>query len=85
MTISCGRAGQKDLLSYTSAAVSLPGESVFDIDMWRGLVAVQGIHDRQPVLLTFRRTAGDFLTPLGEVPVGTALAAGALLLPAISR
>jgi hypothetical protein len=81
MTISCGHAGADGLLSYTSAAASLPGESVFDIDMWRGLVAVQGVHDRQPVLLTFRRTAGDFLAPLGEVPVGTTLAAGALLLP----
>jgi hypothetical protein len=85
MTISCGRAGDDALLSYTSAAASLPGESVFDLDMWHGLVVAQGIHGGQPVLLTFRRTSGDFLTPLGEAPVGTALAAGALLLPAISR
>jgi hypothetical protein len=85
MTISCGRTGNDGFLSYTSAAASLPGESVFDLDMWRGLVAVQGVHDGHPVLLTFRRTAGDFLRPLGETPVGTTLAAGALLLPALSR
>jgi hypothetical protein len=82
MTVSCGRAGRDGLLSYTSAAASLPGESVFDLDMRQGLVALQGVHAGQPVLLTFRRTAGDFLMPLGELPVGTALAAGALLLPA---
>jgi hypothetical protein len=85
MTISCGRTGDDGFLSYTSAAASLPGESVFDVDMWHGLVAVQSVHDGQPVLLTFRRTAGDFLTPLGEAAVGTTLAAGALLLPSISH
>jgi hypothetical protein len=88
MTMSCGHAGHTGndgLLSYTGAAVSLPGESVFDLDMAQGLVGVQGIHGGQPVLLTFHRTAGDFLTPIGEVPVGTALAAGALLLPGLSR
>jgi hypothetical protein len=85
MTVSCGRIGNDGFLSYTSAAASLPGESVFDIDMWQGLVTVQGIRSGQPVLLTFRRTAGDFLSPLGEVPIGTTLAAGALLLPPLSR
>jgi hypothetical protein len=85
MTVSCGRTGDDGFLSYTSAAASLPGESVFDVDMWHGLVAVQGVHGGAPVLLTFERTAGDFLAPLGEVPVGTTLAAGALLLPTISR
>ena len=83
MTVSCGHAGHDGLLSYTSAAASLPGESVFDVDMWQGLVTLQGVHNGAPVLLTFHRTAGDFLTPLGEVPVGTTLAAGALLLPAL--
>ena len=39
----------------------------------------------RPSSLAFQRTAGDFLTALGEVPVGTPLAAGALLLPARSR
>jgi hypothetical protein len=85
MTVSCGRAGDDGFLSYTSAAASLPGESVFDLDMWQGLVAVQGIHGGAPVILTFDRTAGDFLTAVGEIPVGTTLAAGALLLPPISR
>lgn len=81
MTVSCGHTGDDGFLSYTSAAASLPGESVFDLDMWQGLVTLQGVHAGQPVLLTFHRTAGDFLTPLGEVSVGTTLAAGALLLP----
>jgi hypothetical protein len=85
MTISCGHLGDDGFLSYTSAAASLPGESVFDVDMWGDLVGTQGVHDGKPVLITFRRTAGDFLTLLGEVPVGTAAAAGALLLPGASR
>ena len=85
MTISCGSAGADGLLSYTSAAASLPGESVFDLDMRQGLVGAQGVHGGKPVLLTFRRTAGDFLTLMGEVPVDTTLAAGAMLLPGISR
>jgi hypothetical protein len=85
MTVSCGRVGHDGFLSYTSAAASLPGESVFDLDMWQGLVAAQGVRGGQPVLLTFRRTDGDFLAPLGELPVGTAVAAGALLLPPLWR
>jgi hypothetical protein len=85
MTVSCGRSGGEGLLSYTSAAASLPGESVFDLDMGQGLVVLQGVHGGAPVLLVFQRTVGDFLTPIGEVPMGTPLAAGALLLPAISR
>jgi hypothetical protein len=85
MTVSCGHAGDGGLLSYTGAAASLPGESVFDLDMRQGLVAIQGVHGGAPVLLTFRRTAGDFLMPIGELPVGTALAAGALLLPPASH
>ncbi len=85
MTVSCGRTGDNGFLSYTGAAASLPGESVFDLDMGHGMVVLQGVHGGAPVLLAFQRTAGDFLTPIGEVPVGTALAAGALLLPAIHR
>lgn len=85
MTVSCGRTGRDGFLSYTSAAASLPGESVFDLDMWQGLVALQGVRGGKPVLLTFRRTEGDFLSAVGELPVGTALAAGALLLPALSH
>jgi hypothetical protein len=81
MTVSCGRVGGDGFLSYTSAAASLPGESVFDVDMWQGLVGMQGVRAGQPVLLVLRRTAGDFLTPISEAPVGTTLAAGALLLP----
>lgn len=85
MTVSCGRAGSDALASYTSAAASLPGESVFDLDLRDGLVALHGVKAGVPVLLAFHRTAGDFLTPAAEIPVGTTLAAGALLLPPISR
>jgi len=85
MTVSCGRTGSDGLLSYTGAAASPPGESVFDLDMGQGLVELQGVHGGKPVLLTFHRAAGDFLTFIGEIPAGTAQAAGALLLPAISR
>jgi hypothetical protein len=85
MTVSCGRITGDEFSSYTSAAASLPGESVFDLDMWGGLVGMQGVHDGKPVLVTFRRSAGDFLTAMSEVPVGTAVASGALLLPAIGR
>jgi len=84
MTVSCGQMGDGGFLSYTGAAASLPGESVFDVDMWQGLVALQGVHGGKPVLLAFHRTAGDFLMPVSEVPVGAAAAAGALLLPAMS-
>ena len=85
MTVSCGRRGPGCFESYTSAAASLVGESVFDLDMWQGLVGFQGVHDGAPVLLTYRRTPGDFLTFVSEFPVGTAQAAGALLLPPLSR
>jgi hypothetical protein len=70
MTMSCGRMGRDAFFSYTGAAASLPGESVFDLDMRQALVAVQGIDGGEPVLLTFYRTAGDFLTPIGELPSG---------------
>jgi hypothetical protein len=85
MTVSCGHTGSDGFLSYTGAAASLPGESVFDLDMAEGLVVLQGVDRGAPVLLAFHRTAGDFLARIGEIPVGTAQAAGALLLPAISR
>jgi hypothetical protein len=85
MTVSCGRTGSDGFLSYTGAAADLPGESAFDIDMREGLVALQGVHGGAPVLLVFNRGRGDFLSPLNEIPVGTTLAAGALLLPTISR
>jgi len=85
MTVSCGRTGADGLLSYTGAAATLPGESVFDLDMGQGVVVLQGLKGGAPFLLTFHRTTGDFLTPIGEIAVGAPLAAGALLLPAISR
>jgi hypothetical protein len=80
MTVSCGRLGPMGFESYTSAAASPAGESIFDLDMRDDLVGIQGIHDGAPVLLTYTRTKGDFLTLLSEFPLGTALAAGALLI-----
>ena len=85
MTVSCGRLGDDGFESYTSAAASPAGESIFDLDMHDGLVGIQAIRGGLPVLLAYRRTSGDFLTPIGELPVGTTLAAGALLLPTVSR
>ncbi|HTQ07065.1 MAG TPA: hypothetical protein VMI54_24580 [Polyangiaceae bacterium] len=84
MTVSCGLAGDDALESYTSAAASLPGESVFDLDMTRDLVGIQGIDGGKPVLLTFRRGDGDFLTAQSEFQVGTTVAAGALFLPSMN-
>ena len=69
MTASCGCIGDNGFLSYTGAAASLPGESVFDLDMERrAWWCCRGCMAGAPVLLAFQRTAGDFLTPIGEVP-----------------
>jgi len=83
MTISCGRFGDGGFKSYTSAAASLVGESVLDLDMRDELVGVLGMHGGVPVLMTYARSEenGDFLTSLGETALGTAAATGALLLP----
>jgi hypothetical protein len=83
MTISCGELGPNGFLSYTSAAASVPGESLFDLDMRDGLVGVQGLHGGAPVLVVYARGDGDFLSFMNEVPVGATKAAGALLLPAM--
>jgi hypothetical protein len=48
MTVSCGHTDAGGFLSYTSAAASLPGESVFDLDMWQGLVGLQGVDGGKP-------------------------------------
>lgn len=83
MTVSCGELGPNGFLSYTSAAASVPGESLFDLDMRDGLVGVQGVHGGAPVLVVYARGDGDFLSFVNEVPVGATKAAGALLLPAM--
>jgi hypothetical protein len=85
MTVSCGQLGVNGFETYTSAAASLVGESMFDIDMRDQLVGIQAIHGGAPVMVIYGRTAGDFLTFMNEVPLGTAKAAGALLLPPLSR
>lgn len=83
MTISCGRFGPGGFKSYTSAAANPVGETILDLDMRNGLVGVLGVHGGVPVLQTYARSndTGDFLTFINEVPVGTAVATGALLLP----
>ena len=86
MTVSCGRLGDDGFESYTSAAASPVGESAFDLDLRDGLVGLQAVHQGVPVLLTYSRSEhSDFLTFVSEVPLGTAKAAGALLLPPLAR
>jgi hypothetical protein len=85
MTVSCGRLGADGFETYTSAAGGMPGESAFDLDVQGGLVGIQAVHGGAPVLLTYRRGRGDFLTLVSEFPVGTAKAAGALLIASASR
>jgi hypothetical protein len=81
MTVSCGRLGADGLETYTGAAASPAGESMFDLDMQNGLVGLEAIHGGVPVLVTYARTDGDFLNFVSEFPVGMAKASGALLLP----
>jgi hypothetical protein len=85
MTVSCGRLGSEAFASYTSAATSLPGETVFDIDIVDTLVGILGKNNGAPVLLAYSRSkqSGDFLSRMNEFPLGTATATGAMLLPAL--
>ena len=85
MTVSCGHLGSDAFTSYTSAAATLSGETVFDIDMMDRLVGILGKSNGAPVLPSFSRTkqGGDFLSRLGEFPLGMSTATGAMLLPGI--
>jgi hypothetical protein len=76
MTVSCGHLGSSAFTSYTSAAASLSGDTVFDIDMMDMSVGILGKSNGAPVLLTFSRMkqGGDFLSPMGEFPLGMATA-----------
>src|SRR5450631_1162190 len=84
MTVSCGHLGSEAFTSYTSAAASLPGETVFDVDMMDTLVGILGRSNGAPVLLAFSRNkqSADFLSLISQFPLGTATATGAVLLPA---
>jgi hypothetical protein len=53
--------------------------------MRQGFVGIQAVHGGVPVLLTYSRGAGDFLTFVSEFGVGTAKSVGALLLPPVGR
>ncbi len=83
MTISCGHLGPNAFTSYTGAAASISGDTVFDIDMMDGWVGVLGMSSGAPVLLSYARSkrSGDFLSLVGNFPVGSATASGALILP----
>jgi hypothetical protein len=83
MTVSCGRLGRDAFKSYTSAAASLLGETVFDVAMADDLVGILGMKSGAPVLLTFSRSRrdGDFLTAGSQFPLGTIAATGVVLIP----
>jgi hypothetical protein len=87
MTVSCGRLGPGGFLSYTSAAANPVGDAVFDLDIRRGLVGVLSTSSGSPIMLVYSRSQddSDFLAPVNQIPLGTAAATGALLLPALSR
>jgi hypothetical protein len=87
MTVSCGHVGAGGFTSYTSAAASPVGESVLDLDLRHGTVGILGVHNGARVLMMYQRAEddSDFLTAMGELPVGTAVATGALILPPLSR
>ncbi len=87
MTVSCGHVGPGGFLSYTSAAANPVGESVFDLDLRRGLVGILATQTGAPTMLIYSRAEdnSDFLVPLNAFPLGTANATGALLLPPASK
>lgn len=87
MTVSCGHVGPGGFTSYTSAAASPIGESVLDLDLRHGMVGILGTHGGARVLMVYARAEADsdFLTAMTELPVGTAIAAGALILPPLAR
>ena len=51
MTVSCGHLGSDGFITYTSAAASLAGDTVFDIDMMDTLVGILGKSNGAPVVL----------------------------------
>jgi hypothetical protein len=87
MTVSCGHFGAGGFTSYTSAAANPIGESVLDLDIRHGTVGILGSHNGARVLMVYERSDdnSDFLTSMGELQVGTAVATGALVLPPLSR
>ena len=87
MTVSCGHFGPGGFTSYTSAAAHPVGESVLDLAIHHGTVGILGVHNGARVLMVYERSedGSDFLTSIGELPVGTAVATGALVLPPLAR
>jgi hypothetical protein len=86
-TVSCGNFGPGGFRSYTSAAATVTGQSVNDLDVRDNLVGVLGTQDGAPMLLAFGRSdaTGDFLELLHEYSLGVATATGAMILPSLSR
>jgi hypothetical protein len=86
MTISCGQFGAGGFKSYTGIAAHAAGESLFDLDMRSGVVGVLAVNNGASVLQTYAiSNHADFLTFMKEIPVGAAMATGALLLPPLTR
>jgi hypothetical protein len=86
-TVSCGNFGPGGFRSYTSAAATVTGQSVNDLDVRDNIVGVLGTQDGAPTLLAFGRSdaTGDFLELLHEYSLGVATATGAMILPSLSR
>jgi hypothetical protein len=86
-TVSCGNFGPGGFRSYTSAAATVTGQSVNDLDVRDNIVGVLGTQDGAPMLLAFGRSdaTGDFLELLHEYSLGVATATGAMILPSLSR
>jgi hypothetical protein len=87
MTVSCGHFGPGGFTTYTAAAANPVGETLLDLDVRHGTVGILGAHNGARVLMVYARAedTSDFLSSMGEVPVGTAVATGALVLPPLSR
>lgn len=87
MSVSCGHLGGLGLTSYTEEAARISGQAVLDVDMLGDLVATIATVDTAPVLFAFQRPKrnDDFLTALGQFPVGPPVATGVMILPALKQ
>lgn len=76
MTVSCGRLGSAALTSYTGAAATATGDTLFDIDMRGMVVGILGKSGGLPMLFTFSRSnhSGNFFTGVGQFPLAAASA-----------
>jgi hypothetical protein len=86
-SVSCGRLGPGGFESFTNTAADTAGAAVFDLEVRDDLVGIQATRAGAPVMQIYARAdaGSDFLTLLREIPVGSAAATGALLLPPVSE